>query len=73
MCLKFSNGNSAEPAKLTMNQAQKLIEMLKGAAARCARKMPAGVDEGGASTGDTAGKHSDNTSQLPWGNKISSD
>lgn len=73
MCLKFSNGHSAEPAKLTMNQAQKLIEMLKDAAARCAEKMPAGVDEGGASTGDTAGSDLDNTSQLPRGNKISSE
>lgn len=55
LCLKFSDGRNALPEKLTPGQAQKLIEMMKEVAARSARKMPAGVEEGGTSTGETAG------------------
>jgi hypothetical protein len=78
MCLKFSDGRAEIPERLTPAQAHKMVEFLKSAIARyprnpSAEKMPAGVDEGGASTGDTAGKHPKYTPTLSFGNQNSTE
>jgi len=63
-CMKFSDGRHTEPERLTPIQAQKLIEMLKDVAAR-AQKWPAGVEEGGTSTGIPRASNLKNTTPPP--------